>query len=95
MNETLKKFGQGWRFADTAQNRDQRPQGNDARALLSRRGLLAELLTKVFGEASSAEEVSAMRAMNRAVQGSTSLRPAVINAPAPPVAAAAGRKKKK
>eukprot|EP00965_Chrysotila_dentata_P045528 1512297-Pleurochrysis_carterae.AAC.5 len=81
MNETLKKFGQGWRFAETTKKRDQRPQGNDARALLTRNGLLAELLTKVYGEVSTPEQAEAMRHMNSSTQSATSLRSAPIGRP--------------
>eukprot|EP00965_Chrysotila_dentata_P069003 2280084-Pleurochrysis_carterae.AAC.1 len=74
LNEVLKKYGQGWRFAETSKKRDQRPQGNDARALLTRKGLLSELLVIVYGSPSTADQLTANDALNQAVHASTNLR---------------------
>eukprot|EP00965_Chrysotila_dentata_P258927 6213395-Pleurochrysis_carterae.AAC.2 len=87
MNAVLKKFGQGLHFAEHAKKRDQRPQGNHARALLTRKELIAKLITNVYGEVNTAEAISAMEDLR-----STSVaRPSA--APAPPKPAA--RKKKR
>eukprot|EP00965_Chrysotila_dentata_P038398 1275835-Pleurochrysis_carterae.AAC.1 len=87
LNEILKKYGQGWRFAETSNKRDQRPQGNDARALLTRKGLLFELLIKVYGEPQSAEQRSASDELNDAVHSSSNVRGNPITTPLPPTAA--------
>eukprot|EP00965_Chrysotila_dentata_P163813 5407941-Pleurochrysis_carterae.AAC.1 len=80
-NETLRKYGQGWRFAETSKKRDQRPKGNDSRALLT--GLLSELLTlKVYDEARDDESAAAMDKINRTAQESNNIQG--IHAAAPP-----------
>eukprot|EP00965_Chrysotila_dentata_P039631 1317465-Pleurochrysis_carterae.AAC.2 len=94
LNEILKRHGQGWRFAETVKKRDQRRQGNDARALLTKKDLLADLLHKMYGEATTDATAVGVSGVAAAAQSAASLRSAQGSTLALPAQVPKGKKKK-